>query len=182
MTSDTNPVHALRYHIQPAPSDSSTMLRQWLAACRGNNDDEHEECRSYRGNRQHELQKPTRLLFLDPKSPSYVRLVEVKESGGYAYVTLSHRWGPPPHEPLRLSKRGRTLENTVLKQNLEKGILSSSLPRLFREAVEIVRSCCVEYLWIDSLCIVQDKDAEGDIKEWADEAGKMGDIYAGGVL
>lgn len=68
------------------------------------------------------------------------------------------------------------------KQDLEKGISISDLPKTFREAAEIVTHCGLQYLWIDCLCIVQDKDSNGGNPDWKEEAEKMGDIYAGGVL
>lgn len=58
----------------------------------------------------------------------------------------------------------------------------SELPRTFRNAVEIVRACALNYIWIDSLCIIQDKGPQGSNPDWEKESMKMGDIYAGGVL
>jgi len=47
-----------------------------------------------------------------------------------------------------------------------------SLPALYRDAVVITRKLGVKYLWIDSLCIIQ------NIKEdWERESAKMGDVY-----
>ena len=47
-----------------------------------------------------------------------------------------------------------------------------SFPLTFRHAIEVTRSLGVRYLWIDSLCIVQD-----DVGDWEEEAGRMGYIY-----
>jgi hypothetical protein len=47
-----------------------------------------------------------------------------------------------------------------------------SFPELYRDAIMITRKLGIRYLWIDSLCILQDcKD------DWLKEAAKMGDIY-----
>jgi hypothetical protein len=52
------------------------------------------------------------------------------------------------------------------------GIPMESFPDLYRDAVTITRKMGIRYLWIDSLCILQDcKD------DWSKEAAKMGDIY-----
>ncbi|MCJ1251170.1 hypothetical protein MMC30_008401 [Trapelia coarctata] len=48
------------------------------------------------------------------------------------------------------------------------------LPKSFRDAVLITRKLGYRYLWVDSLCIVQD-----DQSDWAREAANMGDIYRG---
>jgi hypothetical protein len=47
------------------------------------------------------------------------------------------------------------------------------LPRTFQDAVTITRSLGVAYLWIDSLCILQD-----DAEDWRKEAAKTKDVYA----
>jgi hypothetical protein len=52
------------------------------------------------------------------------------------------------------------------------GILMETFPELYLDAITIIRKLGMQYLWIDSLCIIQDcKD------DWSKEAAKMGDIY-----
>jgi hypothetical protein len=43
------------------------------------------------------------------------------------------------------------------------------LPRLFRDAVVVTRGIGIKYLWIDSLCIVQDDS--GDLEYGTKENG-----------
>lgn len=52
-------------------------------------------------------------------------------------------------------------------------IALDSLPKTFRDAVLITRALNLRYLWIDSLCIIQD-----DIHDWEIEAANMYSIYA----
>jgi hypothetical protein len=78
------------------------------------------------------------------------------------YATLSHRWGRQPIITTTLA----TLATR------EKGVPMASLPRTFRDAAIITRKMNVKYLWIDSLCIIQDSKAD-----WEAEAAKMGDYY-----
>ncbi|OCL05864.1 HET-domain-containing protein, partial [Glonium stellatum] len=47
------------------------------------------------------------------------------------------------------------------------------LPRTFREAVNITRAIGQRYIWIDSLCIIQDS-----IEDWEAEAAKMAEVYS----
>ncbi|KAF2661439.1 HET-domain-containing protein, partial [Lophiostoma macrostomum CBS 122681] len=52
-----------------------------------------------------------------------------------------------------------------------------ALPKTFKEAVEATHGLGVKYLWIDSLCIVQD-----DVDDWRREGSKMGAIYRSSYL
>jgi hypothetical protein len=47
------------------------------------------------------------------------------------------------------------------------------MPRNFRDAINITRMMGFRYLWIDSLCIIQDSP-----EDWEMEAARMGDVYA----
>ncbi|KAJ9654820.1 hypothetical protein H2198_006175 [Neophaeococcomyces mojaviensis] len=48
----------------------------------------------------------------------------------------------------------------------------ADLPPTFRDAVSAVRRLGLRYLWIDSLCILQDSD-----EDWRREAGRMQNVY-----
>lgn len=125
-----------------------------------------------------------------------VRLVDVDEDDdsaiSYSYVTLSHRWGTP--EPPKLSVPNNAADTGTVEEEEEEqpgkisinrlrtGVPSAFLPRLFQQAIQIVQHCGFEYLWIDCLCIVQDKTLQNANEDWENEARKMGDIYAGGIL
>jgi hypothetical protein len=63
----------------------------------------------------------------------------------------------------------------LLKSNiddLQNKIPLESLPETFRYAVYIAKHFGVRYLWIDSLCIVQESD-----EDWRREAAVMGEVY-----
>ncbi|KAF6785733.1 heterokaryon incompatibility protein [Colletotrichum sojae] len=57
----------------------------------------------------------------------------------------------------------------------QKGIDLDKLPKTFRQAVQVTRKLGVRYLWIDSLCILQDRD---DLSDWLVEAGLMHKVYS----
>lgn len=66
------------------------------------------------------------------------------------YVTLSHCWG-----------RSRTITTEMDSLRLrEASIPLESLPKTFREAVLTCRKLEIPYLWIDSLCIIQDNKGD----------------------
>ena len=68
----------------------------------------------------------------------------------------------------------------LLKDNisaLSDGISPEKLPKTFSDAIEINRKLGIEYLWIDSLCIVQD-----DEDDWRRETALMEHVYGGSYL
>lgn len=80
------------------------------------------------------------------------------------YVTLSHCWGKSSF--LKLTKETR--------EDFEKGIELSSLPKTFQEAIDFASRLRkdVRYIWIDALCIIQNSD-----EDWNTESVKMYDVY-----
>ena len=48
----------------------------------------------------------------------------------------------------------------------------SSLPHTFRDAVQVSRRLGVRFLWIDSLCIIQDS-----AEDWRNESARMEEVY-----
>lgn len=55
---------------------------------------------------------------------------------------------------------------------MEKCLDMSILPKTYRDAIEITQALGVKYVWIDSLCIVQD-----DVKDWEVESSRMATVY-----
>lgn len=54
----------------------------------------------------------------------------------------------------------------------QKKIPFSELPKTFQDAIIITRRLGIQYIWIDSLCIIQDSGAD-----WEQEAARMGAVY-----
>lgn len=96
-----------------------------------------------------------------------IRFADIPPRNGFSYVTLSHCWGGVV--PLRTLKAN-------LRDHLRK-IPMSSIPRTFSNAIILAQALGIGFLWIDSLCIIQD-----DPKDWQTEAAKMHTIYRGAVL
>lgn len=55
-------------------------------------------------------------------------------------------------------------------------ILLDDLPLTYRHVVFIAARLGYRYLWIDSLCVIQDSESD-----WERESSLMGDIYRGNV-
>jgi hypothetical protein len=58
-----------------------------------------------------------------------------------------------------------------------KGIPPENLPQNARDAITVIRKLGIRYLWIDSLCILQDSKLE-----WVAESANMANIYQGSYL
>ena len=56
---------------------------------------------------------------------------------------------------------------------LRRGRLIKDLPRTFRDVIIVARWFSIRYLWIDSLCILQDSQ-----EDWQEESSAMGNVYA----
>lgn len=82
-------------------------------------------------------------------------------------MALSHCWG----------KSHRVVTQKDNLEDHKRGIDITSLPLTFQQAILITQRLKLRYLWIDSLCIVQD-----DPQDWEREAAKMGGVYANSYL
>ncbi|CEI59924.1 hypothetical protein FVEN_g8270 [Fusarium venenatum] len=112
---------------------------------------------------------PSRLLSLSEDDPGVIRLVatKVERKGIYCYATLSHCWG----DANILKLQSSTLDA------FQQGISLSLLPKTFVEAIAVSRRFSIPYLWIDSLCIIQDS-----VADWRAEAASMEDVYSNSRL
>ena len=113
---------------------------------------------------------PARLIEINfTKQTPTVRIIETK--GQFPekreYMTLSYCWGNA-HFP--------TLE-TKDEQQFKNGLTFETLPKVFQDAIHIAGWFQIEYLWIDSLCILQDSH-----NDWMNESCKMRDIYRDSFL
>jgi hypothetical protein len=128
----------------------AVLARKFVAECILN----HSHCSYQVG------QLPTRVI----RDGSANKEPHLHISGGEydKYVTLSDCWGGV--NPFTTTIR-------TLRQRMQ-NIRSSELPKTFQDAVIITRSLGVAYLWIDSLCILQD-----DTEDWSKEAARMKDVY-----
>jgi hypothetical protein len=92
------------------------------------------------------------------------RVYLLETDGVYGnYATLSHCWGDV--RPLMTTKA------TLPAHKLE--IPWPKIPQTFQDAIIVTRKLGLNYLWIDSLCIVQDSELD-----WQRQSSKIGDIYS----
>lgn len=152
-------------------SDAALKLAaRWLDECRQH----HVSCR--KGLLQ-QVKVPTRLVDVSRAGDSDGRVVVVSSSDAglgtsssidSRYATLSHRWTPNnPH----------TLTTSNLAELTTNGLRVSDLSNTFAEACITTHKMGLKYLWIDSLCILQDSGADKTV-----EIPLMGDYYGNAEL
>ena len=136
--------------------------KQWIDCCQRH----HEECPPLI-----DRTLPSRLLDVGQgEKEVHLRLVESAHlpSTEGRYIALSHCWGsPPPDVVLRTTNITKHLESMDIH----------SLARNFQDAVTVTRSLGYRFLWIDSLCIIQDSEAD-----WQVECSRMEMVYANAAL
>ena len=132
--------------------------RAWLKDCL----EKHPDCQQLENG-----QLPTRVIDVGSiDSLESPRLCLGKGESG-SWVTLSHRWG---NQKITITTKSN------INDHLQTLPISSLSPT-FRDAVTITRELGFQYLWIDSLCIIQ--DCEDD---WIQESARMGTIYKNSVV
>ncbi|KAI0869786.1 heterokaryon incompatibility protein-domain-containing protein [Hypoxylon argillaceum] len=140
------------------------LARRWLQTCLT----KHPECtREAKSTAPREL--PARLIQVDVKHGA-MRACLKKTSEllpTVRYLTLSHRWGDNKFILLN----SRNLEQFLKGIPLD----DPEFNRTFIDAMKITADLKYEYIWIDSLCIVQNDNAD-----WEAECPRMGFIYLNG--
>ncbi|RSL52152.1 hypothetical protein CEP54_011055 [Fusarium duplospermum] len=142
-----------------SPVSSASWARHRLESCLGS----HDKCVLHRS--QNYL--PTRLIDVRPLGPEgNVKLTQgLNLPKCTRYAALSYVWGDP-----KLQEHIKTTRSTLANHSDE--IKLSSLPKALRDAVVFTRELGLDFLWVDSLCIIQN-----DQDEWTHEAGRMYDVY-----
>ena len=128
-------------------------------------DERHPRCRNARKDAKW---YPTRLIDVgvagDTLGKDAAKLTVTAETvPAGSYASLSHCWG---------ASRIKTLERGSL-ESMKEEILVNELPKTFRDTIVVCRALNIRYVWIDSLCIIQDS-----YDDWQYEAQKMFDVYS----
>lgn len=126
-------------------------------------DAHHPECRSsYVGF------LPTRLIFVPADHETHGISLRLGDSipPDTRYTALSHCWGPETSWP-----ECQTTADNYEQQLL--GIPWVTVPRTFADAITITQQLGIEYIWIDSLCIIQRDEAD-----WKLQSVTMHQVYS----
>ncbi|KAF2865541.1 heterokaryon incompatibility protein-domain-containing protein [Massariosphaeria phaeospora] len=114
---------------------------------------------------------PTRLLYVGSGKDDRIRVVagSDSESFGRRYLAVSHCWGKISFDaPWRLTKSRLS--------KYREHIQFDELSQTFQDIVRLSWDLKEQYLWIDSLCIIQDSR-----EDWLREAAMMAEIYSNSV-
>jgi hypothetical protein len=142
-------------------AESLRQISQWLSVCRRT----HPKCGM--GHRKDSI--PSRLLYVGGAANEELPRLRLRSSipPDSVYATLSHCWGDKS-----------TLKLTQLQfDDFLRGVPLVDFPATYRDAIFVVRSLGLEYIWIDSLCIIQDSS-----EDWQRECSSMAEVYKNGVL
>jgi hypothetical protein len=164
---------------EPLSAQNVAKVRQWMDDC----DEHHTRCRpdsltlSIAGKAEEEYFRPTRLLHIGVGAKQ-IRLIHtaglpniVSGPKKIHYMALSYCWGSPSTSEGLLTTTHESMHSRM------QGIDVSIMPQAFKDAIAVGRSLEIEYLWIDSLCIIQD-----DSNDWERESSKMAEIFSSAYL
>lgn len=147
-----------------ASTDSNLTFHQardWIRICT----ETHGLCRNLVQERSQKKFRPKRLLELRADCDT-ICLREDEHFGQECglYTTVSHCWGNVPLQRL-------TTEN--IAQFKTTGITLASLSKTHQDAVQVSLKLGVNFIWIDSLCIIQDSNSD-----WLEQSTQMHQIYS----
>ncbi|KAH8807653.1 heterokaryon incompatibility protein-domain-containing protein [Xylogone sp. PMI_703] len=140
------------------------IFEDWIRNCRTS----HPNCLP-----PQEMKLPSRLVDMGERQSSHLKIINVhglpllSKKERLKYAALTHCWGG-------YISQSTTTANV---KEREARLLEEDLPPSFRDAVRVARALNIRYIWIDSLCILQD-----DKNDWASEAMKMADVYKGSYI
>jgi hypothetical protein len=137
-------------------AESLDLAKAWIRECTSN----HPDCPFSKA------ELPTRVIDIGPGENVNPKLL-VTNGEAAEYAALSYCWG------------GSSVLTTTRAtfNDRQAGITFSQLPKTIQDAVTITRRLGIRYLWVDSLCIIQD-----DPTDWEMEAARMKSVYANSLV
>ncbi|KAE8359478.1 heterokaryon incompatibility protein-domain-containing protein [Aspergillus caelatus] len=136
-----------------------SVINSWMDSCIN---DHQMQC----ADASHPPLLPTRVIDVSPVGLDVglvcLRDDQNKVDRAARYVALSHCWG-------KCIPFATTTENL---EDRKREVRIEDMSQVFQEAVLITRQLGIRYLWIDTLCIVQN-----DRHDWEVEAGRMAKVY-----
>jgi len=117
--------------------DCIPLINIWIAECCHT----HPPCQ-----RQPLSPLPSRVIDVGSENPNKDPWLYETHGEHERYIALSHCWGTSQHFTTTIA---------TLKARCE-GMSWDSLPKTFQDAIFLTRALKIQFLWIDSLCIIQD--------------------------
>jgi Heterokaryon incompatibility protein (HET) len=113
------------------------------------------------------------------KKPGFLRVIDVKQNciveapnpRSCRFVALSYVWGGAGTLKLESSNMNSLMQSGGLLKHWGK------LPRTIKDAIEVVRQIGERHLWVDALCILQEKTEEA-----LEQIATMDRVYGGALV
>ncbi|MCJ1475823.1 hypothetical protein MMC13_004487 [Lambiella insularis] len=125
------------------PLVNTNLLRLWLSSC----DEHHNTCNDQFWFQQERKGELSAFRVIDVLQKRIVRILPSER-----YATLSYVWGASTGFQATMSNIA-DLEHEGGLRKFEK-----SIPRTIRDAIRLVEDLGERYLWVDSLCLIQDDE------------------------
>ena len=108
--------------------------------------------------------RPSRLIDVGAAEEGRLKLcLQADFPAKLQYATLSHCWGVV-QDKVNLTQTNLGAWQTIIP--------NEALLPTFKDAIKVTRSLGMQYLWIDSLCIIQDSK-----RDWLSESTRMSNVY-----
>ncbi|KAF2865421.1 heterokaryon incompatibility protein-domain-containing protein [Massariosphaeria phaeospora] len=150
----TRPIKA-----SPNTPESYELASSWISNCRHDHQQNPTNLPKF---------VPTRLLRISADNGDIdARIVHTKYDENYSYLALSYCWGG--------DQEHKTTQRRL--QETDGCVNVASTPKTIRDAITVTINIGYHYLWVDSICIIQDDDHDK-----ATEIGMMSSIFSHAVL
>ncbi|KAK3722401.1 hypothetical protein LTR37_002392 [Vermiconidia calcicola] len=126
------------------------LIKNWLHICSG-----------YHGQ---DCQLPDNEAFQELREGAYFGVIDLEEMRlrclpeNAVYVALSYTWGPAQQGRFRTELK--SVMTIIKRGGLSRHL--DDLPKTIRDAINLVRNLGLRYLWVDSICTVQDMKGTWD--------------------
>lgn len=158
LSQTTYSVPSVLPHQYPDSPGVIKQIKTWLRNCLQN----HHQCI------RPPSTLPKRVIDLNRSADASQLVLYLSHGEVHSYAALSYSWGG----------KGRLF--TTTKATLDercKGFELEDLPTTLQDGVKVAKALGFRYIWIDSLCIIQD-----DTKDWIHEGRAMTEIYGKSTL
>ncbi|KAF1812254.1 HET-domain-containing protein, partial [Eremomyces bilateralis CBS 781.70] len=112
--------------------------------------------------------RPRRLL--DIRGETFCLSLDALGTTQEPYCALSYCWGEGPTQ---------LILTTSNEEEFRRNIAFPSLSKTIQDAIYVAKRLRINYIWVDSLCIIQKGDGGQD---WIEHSSTMSNIYSNCIL
>ncbi|KAJ3542539.1 hypothetical protein NM208_g3213 [Fusarium decemcellulare] len=140
------------------PTETLDLMKNWIGECSGKHG---ANCQAKNGNRE-DFQKLVESTYFGVVDLSDMQLKSLPMVGNdpERYVALSYVWGQRPLDDWSCTTRSNVMIR-IQRRGLDKAW--DQLPKTIQDVLLLVKAMGERYVWIDSLCIVQDSNTSWEL-------------------